>query len=156
MTGAGGCAGVADSVRAPRPSAEGWRGCRLVSPDILQLIHGGAMMVYVGKQKGFHTRTQDEIHALLCRFAHAGATVLRLKGGDPYIFGRGGEEAQYLRDRGINVHCVPGAWTRVATVARGAACRCPQLPLMQLLRSHLPVGLLPSVCGLHPTPPCVS
>ena len=97
------------ALTAPWPSAEGWRGCRLVSPEILQLIHGGAMMVYVGKQKGFHTRTQDEIHALLCRFAHAGATVLRLKGGDPYIFGRGGEEAQYLREHGIVVHCVPGA-----------------------------------------------
>lgn len=67
------------------------------------------MMVYVGKQASFHTRTQDEIHTLLCRFAHAGATVLRLKGGDPYIFGRGGEEAQYLRERGIDVYCVPGA-----------------------------------------------
>ena len=66
------------------------------------------MMVYVGKEAGYHTRTQDEIHNLLCRFAHAGATVLRLKGGDPYIFGRGGEEAQYLRECGINVHCVPG------------------------------------------------
>ena len=91
------------------------------------------MMVYVGKQKGFHTRTQDEIHALLCRFAHAGATVLRLKGGDPYIFGRGGEEAQYLRDRGISVHCVPGALPRVVAKAGSAACRSPHLPLVQLL-----------------------
>lgn len=108
-------------------------------------------MVYVGKQKGFHTRTQDEIHALLCRFAHAGATVLRLKGGDPYIFGRGGEEAQYLRDRGINVHCVPGARTRVAADPRSAACCCPHLPLVQLLCSHLPKGLLQSMSVLHPT-----
>lgn len=66
-------------------------------------------MVYVGKEAGFHTRTQDEIHTLLCRFADAGASVLRLKGGDPYIFGRGGEEALHLRERGIAVHCVPGA-----------------------------------------------
>ena len=129
----GGAVRGAASCRAFCQSAEGWRGCRLVSPDILQLIHGGAMMVYVGKQKGFHTRTQDEIHALLCRFAHAGATVLRLKGGDPYIFGRGGEEAQYLRDRGISVHCVPGAVTRVFVKAQRAALRCPHLPLMQML-----------------------
>lgn len=51
---------------------------------------------------------QDEIHALLLAFAEAGATVIRLKGGDPYVFGRGGEEVQYLSAHGINVHCVPG------------------------------------------------
>lgn len=61
---------------------------RLVSEDILQLVHGGARMVYVGKQSGYHTRTQDEIHEMLLEFADAGATVIRLKGGDPYVFGR--------------------------------------------------------------------
>lgn len=66
-------------------------------------------MVYVGKQAGLHTRTQEEIHALLCQFANEGSRVLRLKGGDPFIFGRGGEEAQYLQQRGIAVHTVPGA-----------------------------------------------
>ncbi len=54
------------------------------------------------------TSVQDEIHALLLAFAEAGATVIRLKGGDPYVFGRGGEEVQYLAARGIQVHCVPG------------------------------------------------
>ena len=68
-------------------------------------------MVYVGKEKGFHTRTQDEIHELLCSFAQQGCTVLRLKGGDPYIFGRGGEEVEYLQQRGIKVHCIPGEHT---------------------------------------------
>lgn len=81
---------------------------RLVSDDILQLVHGGARMVYVGKQAGYHTRTQAEIHELLLDFAEAGATVIRLKGGDPYVFGRGGEEVQYLQQHGISVHCVPG------------------------------------------------
>lgn len=65
-------------------------------------------MVYVGKEAGFHTRTQAEIHELLLRFAEEGASVLRLKGGDPYIFGRGGEEVQFLEQNGIAVHCVPG------------------------------------------------
>ncbi len=51
---------------------------------------------------------QEEIHALLLAFAEAGATVIRLKGGDPYVFGRGGEEVQYLAQRGVQVHCVPG------------------------------------------------
>jgi siroheme synthase len=58
---------------------------------------------------------QEEIHALLLAFAEAGATVIRLKGGDPYVFGRGGEEVQYLEARGITVHCVPGI-----TAASGA------------------------------------
>ena len=65
-------------------------------------------MVYVGKQKGFHTRTQDEIHELLCRFALEGSTVLRLKGGDPFVFGRGGDEVQYLEQRNIQTRVVPG------------------------------------------------
>ncbi|KAL0018867.1 hypothetical protein WJX79_005617 [Trebouxia sp. C0005] len=81
---------------------------RLVSPDILRLVHGGARMVYVGKQKGFHTRTQDEIHELLCNFAMEGSSVLRLKGGDPFVFGRGGEEVQYLQQRNIKTHVIPG------------------------------------------------
>ena len=81
---------------------------RLISAEILRLIHPGARMVYVGKQAGLHTRTQEEIHALLCQFASEGSTVLRLKGGDPFIFGRGGEEAQYLQERGIAVYTVPG------------------------------------------------
>lgn len=81
---------------------------RLVSEDILQMVHPGALLVYVGKQRSFHTRTQDEIHELLLQFAGQGATVLRLKGGDPYVFGRGGEEAQYLEARGVRVKVVPG------------------------------------------------
>ena len=79
-----------------------------MSAEILDLVHKGATLVYVGKEKGFHTRTQEEIHELLCSFAQQGKVVLRLKGGDPYIFGRGGEEVEYLQQRGITVHCIPG------------------------------------------------
>eukprot|EP00232_Nephroselmis_pyriformis_P020364 CAMPEP_0182877284 /NCGR_PEP_ID=MMETSP0034_2-20130328/14658_1 /TAXON_ID=156128 /ORGANISM="Nephroselmis pyriformis, Strain CCMP717" /LENGTH=348 /DNA_ID=CAMNT_0025010117 /DNA_START=138 /DNA_END=1181 /DNA_ORIENTATION=- len=81
---------------------------RLVSQDILDLVHDGATMVYVGKESGYHTRTQDEIHELLARFTARGHTVLRLKGGDPYVFGRGGEEMEFLEERGVRVRCVPG------------------------------------------------
>ena len=88
---------------------------RLVSDDILRLVHSGARMVYVGKQKGLHTRTQEEIHELLLQFAGAGATVVRLKGGDPYVFGRGGEELEYLEANGIRQElareAVPLHWT---------------------------------------------
>ncbi|KAL4853868.1 Siroheme synthase [Chlorella vulgaris] len=81
---------------------------RLVSEDILSMVHPGALLVYVGKQRGFHTRSQEQIHELLGLFAQQGATVLRLKGGDPYVFGRGGEEVQYLEQRGVCVRVVPG------------------------------------------------
>ena len=82
---------------------------RLVSEDILRLVSPSALMVYVGKQRSYHTRTQPEIHELLRTFAaDAGATVVRLKGGDPYVFGRGGEEVAYLEERGVEVRAVPG------------------------------------------------
>lgn len=81
---------------------------RLVSPDILRLVHGAARMIYVGKEAGYHTRTQSQIHELLCECAEAGHVVLRLKGGDPFVFGRGGEEALHLQEHGIAVHAVPG------------------------------------------------
>lgn len=81
---------------------------RLVSDEIMQLVSPAARMVYVGKTAGYHTRRQEEIHELLLAFAEAGARVVRLKGGDPYVFGRGGEEVQYLSAHGIRVHCVPG------------------------------------------------
>ena len=95
---------------------------RLVSHEILDLVHKEATMVYVGKEKGFHTRTQTEIHELLCSFAQQGKTVLRLKGGDPYIFGRGGEEVEYLQDRGITVHCVPGVQPYSWAACLNACC----------------------------------
>ncbi|GMH32768.1 hypothetical protein BSKO_00602 [Bryopsis sp. KO-2023] len=81
---------------------------RLVSDDIMRMVHDEARMIYVGKNRSFHTRTQTEIHQLMMQFAERGALVLRLKGGDPYIFGRGGEELLYLQERGIPVRCIPG------------------------------------------------
>ncbi|GLJ26253.1 hypothetical protein SUGI_0504490 [Cryptomeria japonica] len=81
---------------------------RLVSTDILDMVHSGATLLYVGKTAGYHSRTQDEIHQLLLSFAQAGATVVRLKGGDPLVFGRGGEEMDFLQQQGIEVKVVPG------------------------------------------------
>ncbi|MCO5575983.1 hypothetical protein L7F22_029790 [Adiantum nelumboides] len=81
---------------------------RLVSTDILDLVHAGACLLHVGKTAGYHSRTQDEIHQLLLSFAEAGATVLRLKGGDPLVFGRGGEEMDFLQQQGVHVRVVPG------------------------------------------------
>lgn len=81
---------------------------RLVSTDILRLAGPDARLLYVGKASGYHTRTQQEILQLLLSFAHAGATVVRLKGGDPLVFGRGGEEMEFLQSQGIQVKIVPG------------------------------------------------
>ncbi|CAO2833885.1 unnamed protein product [Amaranthus hypochondriacus] len=81
---------------------------RLVSNDVLDLVGPNARLLYVGKTAGYHSRTQEEIHELLLSFAEAGANVVRLKGGDPLIFGRGGEEMDFLQQKGIHVKVVPG------------------------------------------------
>ena len=80
----------------------------LIGPDILDRVRRDAERVYVGKQKGRHSLTQDEINALMLREAQAGKRVLRLKGGDPFVFGRGGEERDYLERHGVAVISVPG------------------------------------------------
>ncbi|KAL0006656.1 hypothetical protein SO802_008158 [Lithocarpus litseifolius] len=81
---------------------------RLVSNDVLDLVGPNARLLYVGKTAGYHSRTQEEIHELLLSFAEAGATVVRLKGGDPLVFGRGGEEMDFLQQQGIHVKVIPG------------------------------------------------
>lgn len=89
---------------------------RLVSPEILALCPDRARMLPVGKAPKCHPVTQDRINEILFERASAGQNVARLKGGDPLIFGRGSEEAAYLRARGIAVEYAPGI-----TAAQGAA-----------------------------------
>ncbi|CAO2165651.1 unnamed protein product [Urochloa humidicola] len=81
---------------------------RLVSNDVMDLVGEGARLLYVGKTAGYHSRTQEEIHELLLSFAEAGANVVRLKGGNPLVFGRGGEEMDFLQQQGIRVEVIPG------------------------------------------------
>lgn len=80
----------------------------LVSPPILAMINPQAERIFVGKYRGWHSLPQDQITALLVTKAHQYQTVVRLKAGDPFIFGRGGEEVAGLRQAGVAVEVVPG------------------------------------------------
>jgi uroporphyrin-III C-methyltransferase/precorrin-2 dehydrogenase/sirohydrochlorin ferrochelatase len=81
---------------------------KLVSKEVMELVRRDAELVYVGKARNQHTLPQEEINQLLVRHAKAGKRVLRLKGGDPFIFGRGGEEIETLMAHGIPFQVVPG------------------------------------------------
>lgn len=89
----------------------------LVNPSLLDLAREGAERLYAGKEPGAHAFDQEEINRLIKERARAGKTVVRLKGGDPFIFGRGGEEAHYLAERGIPFEIVPGVTAAVAVPA---------------------------------------
>ena len=95
----------------------------LVDPKTLAMAHPDARLVSVAKRRARHTLPQEEICALLVREALGGRDVVRLKGGDPFIFGRGGEEAEACRAAGVPVEVVPGI-----SAALGAAAAA-QIPL---------------------------
>ena len=90
---------------------------RLVDPRLLDEARPEAIRVFVGKTSGRHTLPQAQINALLVRHAERGRRVVRLKGGDPFVFGRGGEEAEALAAAGISFEIVPGVSSAVAVPA---------------------------------------
>ncbi|MEO1221549.1 MAG: uroporphyrinogen-III C-methyltransferase [Pseudomonadota bacterium] len=95
----------------------------LVSPEIMAMARPDARLISVAKKRARHTLPQDDINLLLVREAQQGHDVVRLKGGDPLIFGRGGEEAELAKAHGVNVELVPGI-----SAANGMAA-ATQIPL---------------------------
>ncbi len=94
---------------------------RLTPPPILAMATSRARLIDVGKRKSRHTLPQDDINALLIALAREGLNVVRLKGGDPFVFGRGGEELLALRAAGIEAHVVPGVTSGLAAAAGAGA-----------------------------------
>lgn len=95
---------------------------RLVAPELIREARSGCELIYVGKQSGHHTLPQDEINSLLVRKATTRGKVVRLKGGDPFVFGRGGEEMEHLLARGIPCRTIPGV---TSAIAAAESCGIP-------------------------------
>lgn len=95
---------------------------RLVSTELLEYAPAGALRILAGKSRGDRTWSQDEINALMILHARDGRRVVRLKGGDPFVFGRGGEESRALQDAGVPFEVVPGV---TAATAVPGACGIP-------------------------------
>lgn len=123
---------------------------RLVGRDILDLVNPDAELVYVGKRCGLPSLKQEETNRLLVQYAQQGLTVVRLKGGDPFIFGRGGEEALELVRNNIAYQVIPGI-----TAAIGCASSA-LIPLthrqvsrsVTLITGQVVTGALPAWAGL--------
>jgi uroporphyrin-III C-methyltransferase / precorrin-2 dehydrogenase / sirohydrochlorin ferrochelatase len=90
---------------------------RLGPRELLEDLDAEVRVIEVGKSPGNHPVGQDEINAILVREARSGQLVVRLKGGDPYVLGRGGEEARYCRDHGVDVEVVPGVTSAISVPA---------------------------------------
>ena len=129
----------------------------LISDDILALCHSDAEFISVGKQAGNHSRPQQEINQLLVDLAQQDKNVCRLKGGDPYIFGRGGEEALLLKQNNIPYQVIPG-------ITAAAACSASSgIPLthrdyaqsIQFITGHFKADVIPTgvegVAGINST-----
>ena len=90
---------------------------RLVADDILGMARDGAQMVYVGRAVGDDTTHQDSTNSLMLKYGREHGTVVRLKGGDPIMFGRGGEEARFLKSHGIPYEIIPGITSGLGSAA---------------------------------------
>lgn len=112
----------------------------LVSPDVLALVRPAARVLRVGKRGGRASTPQDFIHRLMVRYARRGKVVVRLKGGDPYVFGRGGEEVEALAQAGVAAEVVPGITSGIAVPASVG------IPVTHRAHTH-GVTLVTATCG---------
>jgi len=87
---------------------------RLANPEILEMTKDGCEFVYVGKEDGRHIMPQDDINEVIYQNSLKHHNVVRLKGGDPFVFGRGGEEAAYLHERGVSFEIIPGITSAIS------------------------------------------
>ena len=87
---------------------------RLANPDILKEAKDGCEFIYVGKEDSHHTLPQEEINEVIYQASLKYDCIVRLKGGDPLVFGRGGEEGVYLRERGVKFEFIPGITSAIA------------------------------------------
>lgn len=90
---------------------------KLANSEILKEAKEDVELVFVGKQRGFHRVPQDEINEIIYQASLKHKNVVRLKGGDPFVFGRGGEEALYLKERGIKFEIIPGVTSAISVPA---------------------------------------
>jgi len=90
---------------------------RLANPDILKEAKNGCEFVYVGKEDGRHIMPQDDINETIYQNALKYKNVVRLKGGDPFVFGRGGEEGMYLQERNVSFEIIPGITSAISVPA---------------------------------------
>ncbi|WP_309497654.1 uroporphyrinogen-III C-methyltransferase [Sulfurovum sp.] len=86
----------------------------LISDEIMAIVPKGTKKVFVGKEKGFHSKPQEEINKLIRKYIKKGYSVARLKSGDPFIFGRGAEELLYLTQKGVKTEVIPGISSSVS------------------------------------------
>ncbi len=90
---------------------------RLANPDILKEAKDGCEFIYVGKEDGHHIMPQDDINEAIYQSALKYKNVVRLKGGDPFVFGRGGEEGNYLKQKGVAFEIIPGITSAISVPA---------------------------------------
>ena len=103
---------------------------KLANPEILEMAKDGTEFIFVGKEFGKHLIPQDEINEIIYQASLKYNLVVRLKGGDPFVFGRGGEEALYLKERGVKFEIIPGitssisvpAYAGIPVTHRGITC----------------------------------